>query len=523
MGITLGMVAIFVISTLVITRMVIYLQMQQIGLDDQVSATILATLIRSFFWIAAVMFILGIIGSLVLSDVVTRPVRQLIEATHAVEKGDLSHNIDMWFQDEIGDLTVAFNAMASALAQAQAKTESQYQSLAQQNRELSMVNAINQAVNVVSGPQEILSTVLERILESVGSCAGWICLNERNGWKPFQVYYGLKPDSAVHPGTQCESNCYQSHIHHGQIQCTPNELFPCPFEDQCASENTRVWGYVSLPIQSKSLVVGRLNAARSVGDPFTEQELHLLQTAALSLGLAIENINLWEEIRQKEIHRTLLFKKLVTIQEDEHRWIARELHDEMGQSMTSLLIGLKVLEKWATQPAALELISKQKETVVQMIETIRNLAVELRPSVLDDLGLVPALEKIAREYHSQMGLNVDFAAPGLSGSRLPVEIETTLYRIIQESLTNVARHAHTEHASVLLELRDGAVITIIDDDGCGFDVNGKLHSSPRKDMLGLIGIEERAQLLGGKTTIESSPGLGTTIFVEIPLTLENAG
>ncbi len=97
------MVAIFVISTLVITRMVIYLQMQQIGLDEQVSATILATLIRSFFWIAAVMFILGIIGSLVLSDVVTRPVRQLIEATHAVEKGDLSHNIDMWFQDEIGD------------------------------------------------------------------------------------------------------------------------------------------------------------------------------------------------------------------------------------------------------------------------------------------------------------------------------------------------------------------------------------------------------------------------------------
>ncbi len=111
-----------------------------------------------------------------------------------------------------------------------------------------------------------LSTVLERILESVSSCAGWICLNERNGWKPFQVYYGLNPDSAVHPGIQCESNCYQSHIHHGQIQCTPNELSPVPLKTN-APAKIRVFGICFFANSVKIAVVGRLNAARPVGDP----------------------------------------------------------------------------------------------------------------------------------------------------------------------------------------------------------------------------------------------------------------
>jgi signal transduction histidine kinase len=167
-----------------------------------------------------------------------------------------------------------------------------------------------------------------------------------------------------------------------------------------------------------------------------------------------------------------------------------------------------------------------RETAAQLMKRVHDLALELRPSVLDDLGLEPALRHLHKGYQDRFHILVDLQVLGLDGERLPPEVETTLYRIVQEALTNVARHAEAENVSVVLERRQSAVKLIIEDDGRGFDAGSALGSrrgsEPTGGKLGLYGMRERAVLLGGTFTIESTVGVGTTIFVNVPLKEKNA-
>jgi signal transduction histidine kinase len=146
---------------------------------------------------------------------------------------------------------------------------------------------------------------------------------------------------------------------------------------------------------------------------------------------------------------------------------------------------------------------------------VHNLALQLRPSVLDDMGLPAAIQHFVDDCRNRYPLRIDLAVRGFDQQRLPANVETALYRIIQESLTNVVRHAKAQTASVLIESRDGVVRAVVEDDGCGFDPSS---TDVRRPHLGLYGIRERAELLGGKVTIESSLGQGTSLFIEIPWT-----
>ena len=139
--------------------------------------------------------------------------------------------------------------------------------------------------------------------------------------------------------------------------------------------------------------------------------------------------------------------------------------------------------------------------------------------MLDDLGLVDALEKYTKEYSANMAIRVDTHFSGLGSRRLPSEIEVSLYRIVQEALTNIARHAEAKNVSVVLRHQDSKITAIIEDDGKGFDV-GRVMASTNKLKLGLFGMYERASLIGGRLTVESKPGFGTTIFLEIPVGLQ---
>lgn len=217
-------------------------------------------------------------------------------------------------------------------------------------------------------------------------------------------------------------------------------------------------------------------------------------------------------IAEKEAARTRLLAQLIDAQEEERRRIARDLHDGVGQSLTSLMVGLKVLNQLCDNRAVKDKTTELRQVAGETLDEVRLLSRQLRPSVLDDLGLAAALERYAAEFPGRYpGLTVDLHCN--LPDRLPQPLETALYRIVQEAMTNAARHSKAGTLSVLLSLRNGRVQAIVEDDGCGFDPQTALRVG---DSVGLHSMAERAELLGGSLEIESSAD-GTTVYVEAPV------
>jgi signal transduction histidine kinase len=229
------------------------------------------------------------------------------------------------------------------------------------------------------------------------------------------------------------------------------------------------------------------------------------------------------ELERKEQMRARLLEQVITAQEDERKRIARELHDETSQALTSLMVGLRLLEQRPELAGTRETLADLRALTGKTLDAVHDLALQLRPSVLDDLGLVPAVERIVAEFGRTHGIEVAFETNLRTARRLPAPLETALYRITQEALTNVARHAGAHSVSLLLEARSGSVTLIVEDDGRGFDAAGWMNGTRDERSLGVFGMRERASLLGGSLTIESAPGSGTTVFVEVPLPVEASG
>jgi signal transduction histidine kinase len=259
-----------------------------------------------------------------------------------------------------------------------------------------------------------------------------------------------------------------------------------------------------VPLLVRGRAIGVLAAHDKLGQDvrFTDTDLRLAETFATRGALAVD---LSERIARDSLRR------VVEAQELERRRLARELHDETGQALTSILLGLKALEEKVDDTDSRAAAAELRELVVATLQDVRRLAVELRPSALDDFGLVAALERLTASISEQTGIAIDFE-PALTTERLPEEVETALYRIVQESLTNVVKHAKARNVSVLLALKDGAVKAMIEDDGGGFD-----PAERTGEGFGLVGMRERLALLGGRLEIESSDGAGTTVAAEVPL------
>jgi signal transduction histidine kinase len=257
-------------------------------------------------------------------------------------------------------------------------------------------------------------------------------------------------------------------------------------------------------------------AARAVGRGELSQRVEMTGSDEASRLAAAFNV-MTETLEEKEGERARLLGKVISAQEEERRRIARELHDEAGQALTSLMLGLRHLEEHSDEEPARRKAAELRSLAGDTLDRMHDLALELRPTALDDLGLVAALESYVKDYAAKHGLNVDFHAGSLKGGRLPPQEETTLYRIAQEAMTNVVKHADASNVSILLEQRDSTAVLIVEDDGKGFDLEAVTRGGGRAQRLGLLGMEERASLIGGRLTIESHPGGGTAVFVEIPV------
>ena len=242
--------------------------------------------------------------------------------------------------------------------------------------------------------------------------------------------------------------------------------------------------------------------------------------ARLSDGASVSiGQNVTDRKRAEEERRQLL-QRLMTVHEDERRHLSRELHDNIGQYLSALLLGLESVARVPQLPnAAVNELSYLKETTKQFELDLHSVALELRPTTLDDLGLEAALSTLAREWakrHDQR-IRVEFNSSGFKtpNERLSFDIGVAIYRVVQEALTNASRHSNAEVVSLILEGDSDQVRIIVEDDGVGFDVENFMSSPVENRRLGLMGMQERIQLVGGKFKLES--GSGTTIVVTIPL------
>jgi signal transduction histidine kinase len=211
--------------------------------------------------------------------------------------------------------------------------------------------------------------------------------------------------------------------------------------------------------------------------------------------------------------RNDLQRRLNSAREDEQRRTARDLHDQVGQTLSALTLTIKAACEAETLPAAaLSRLEDALQLAGLLGRDIHDLATRLRPAVLDAFGLHAALRQLLTDWSHHHGTPVDFEATWLKSKRFAADIETVLYRVTQEALTNVARHAQATHVSVVVELNAGHITAIVEDDGCGFDVEAL-----ELGRMGLEGMRERATLVDGTFDIESARGAGTTVFVSIPI------
>lgn len=267
------------------------------------------------------------------------------------------------------------------------------------------------------------------------------------------------------------------------------------------------------PVRSLRAAVVALNAGhfevRVSQSPLADADLASVTT---TLNQMLDNVQRYQE-RVQDLSASVL-----RAQEDERHRIARELHDQIGQALTFLLIRLKIIEAMPQATAVQAELSDLRAAVAATIDQVRKLALALRPPALDQLGLIPALRALTREFSDQTRIAGTFDPPD-DPVELAPERATALYRIVQEALTNIAKHAEARNVAVTLQCLEHAVSVIVRDDGHGFDLCDLRQPERRPDGpgLGLFGMEERARLLGGAYTIESIPGVGTTIMATIPL------
>jgi signal transduction histidine kinase len=258
-----------------------------------------------------------------------------------------------------------------------------------------------------------------------------------------------------------------------------------------------------VPLVARGRAIGIIAVHDKLGRDarFSEGDLRLAEIFGARVAVAVA---LSERVARDTVRR------VVEAQESERRRLALELHDETGQALTSILLGLSAIRASTNDEDAERSEAGVRELVVQALQDVRALAVELRPAALDDFGLTPALERLAETFSERSGIKA--AVETNLDERLPAEIETTLYRVVQEALTNVIKHAGAEHVSIIVSSRGQSVAATVDDDGRGFDVD---HT--REDALGLLGMRERLALVGGTLAVESSREAGTTIAARVPL------
>ncbi|MDY0041297.1 MAG: GAF domain-containing sensor histidine kinase [Desulforhabdus sp.] len=283
--------------------------------------------------------------------------------------------------------------------------------------------------------------------------------------------------------------------------------------DRWFYESHNMRSLISLPIK----VDGRVQAVCILGknEPgyYTNTHIHLVEALIGQAGVALQNAWLFDQVSAGHERLLNLSRQLVSVQEDERAYVSRELHDQTSQSMAAMLVELDLLSRSAESPETItEAVTRLEALVSQVMYDLHNIAIKLRPASLDHTGLVEAIRQYVSAFEKKYSHTAQFETFGMPFD-LPEETNITLFRILQESLTNVLRHAKATRADVVLEYHSDHVTLLIEDNGVGFETRMRTNGI----HLGLTGMRERVAMVQGDLLIESTPGEGTIIKVTIPL------
>lgn len=385
------------------------------------------------------------------------------------------------------------------------------------HRELSLLNAVALVMNATQDLDEVLMTALENVLEVLNLRSGGIFLidHEKSTFS-LRVQRGL-------------SEWTSGNVHHvllhdqtlmiwllkKNLTLEPKPNFP-PFAASLKglgiNHSARLTCFL---ITAKEKASGFLGLDVPSNRNLTEQDFHLLGSLGNFLGGAIENTRLIRTVQKHREELKGLTAKLFQTQELERRRIARELHDEAGQALTGINFTLETIEKsLSTEPDLMKgLVSDVKKQINRTYQEMRRLSYRLHPALLSDLGLEPALDSYLTRISKHSELNIDFKMVGFE-ERLDLEIETVLYRLSQEALTNTLKHSNAKHFRLSIIKSFPHIIFAAEDDGVGFE---PAEITKHKDTLGLLSMRERASMLGGSFTLRSRRRKGTRIRIEIPI------
>jgi signal transduction histidine kinase len=272
--------------------------------------------------------------------------------------------------------------------------------------------------------------------------------------------------------------------------------------------------HASIPITFSGKNIATLNIVSKDEINVSEERIPFIQSFANLCAVALQNTWLFGEVQSSNKQLHALSQHLISSQEKERLHLSREIHDESGQLISAMTVQLGLLEREIRKGVNVDQkLADLKLSANSIQNNLHQIAVNLRPTSLDHLGLVTALKQYSEDFTRQYEIDIRFEAIGIQNQRLSESIETALFRIVQESLTNVVLHADASHVDVLIYFRNNHVVAIIEDDGVGF-----APTSPTlENHLGILGMRERVEMLKGNFSIESSHGNGTTVYVEVPI------
>ncbi|MBI4493009.1 MAG: GAF domain-containing protein [Chloroflexi bacterium] len=456
---------------------------------------------------------------------VVRPLRNLTVAAELFAAGKLDEPVRLERTDELGILAGAFETMRQRLQASMAevaewnrelerRVATRTAELERRNRELADLNVIAATLSGSLEVQEMLERTLERVIGIAGAELGCFWVAETEG-SPLKLAAASGFASATRGASLCGERCpCAAAAASGQPIVTEGAAHGVA---SLACRAAGVRSSVALPLLTGEQVQGVLYLGSMRADHFRQQELSTLAAIGQQVGMALANARLYQSLRARERERAELLQRVMDAQEEERRRLAQELHDETSQALASLRLGLERLASTRPGSDAATYLARQLQGVAaETLAAVHHLAVELRPSVLDDLGLVAAIQRYVQECAQRSNLAIDFAAAGLEHFRLMPAAETAIYRVVQAALTNVVQHAHAQRVSVSLQRRDGRLVVVVEDDGQGFEL-ATVRAAPLDARLGLAGMQERAALIGASLTVETAPSAGTTVYLEVPV------